>query len=268
MVRWVACLLACACLAQRIPSSDFRKLSPEDASAFLTGFRNARLNGDLCLRFEVIHKPRVGEASPAVRGTLWARSLPGGQVLRGELTDNAGRSALRFLTLKTGEERRTWVALPDAPLRELDGGSSLQALAPGLLLSPFDLQLPFTHWPATEYVNTERRRRPANIYLATNQSGGVPAKVSFAIDRVYGVLVEAVCFDAQDAKTRTLQVEEFSKVGDQWMLAACSVRDESTRDVDLLRITEAAIDARLPEEVFEAGTLGRSAPQPTTFQKL
>lgn len=267
-VRWVGCLLACACLAQRVPSSDFRKLSPEDATAFLGGFRNARLSGDLCLRFEVIHKPRTGDASPAVKGTLWARSIPGGQVLRGELTDAAGASSLRFVTTKNGAERKVWISLPGAPPKELDDKSPLQALAPGLLLSPFDLQLPFTHWPATEYVTTERRRRPANIYLAAHPSGGLPAKVSYAIDRVYGVLVEAICYDAQGAKTRTMQVEEFSKVGEQWMLAACSVRDEATRDVDLLRITEAALDARLSAETFEPRTLDRAAPLPADFRKL
>ena len=145
---------------------------------------------------------------------------------------------------------------------------SLAPLAPGLLLSPFDLQLPFTHWTATEYVTTERRRRPANVYAATNLAGQTPAKVTFAIDRVYGVLVEATCFDVGGDKTRSMQVDEFSKVGEQWMLAACSVRDEVTRDCDLLRITEAALDARIPPEVFTPASLARPAPRPAGSKKL
>ena len=267
-VRWVGCLFACACLAQRVPPTEFPKLTPESAAAFLTHFRSSRLSSDLCLRFEVTHKPRVGDNAPAVQGTLWASSIPGGQVLRGELTNAAGASTLRFITLKSGSDRKVWVSLQGAPAKELDAQASLQALAPGLLISPFDLQLPFTHWPATEYLTTERRRRPANLFVATQPPGGIPAKVNFAIDRVYGVLVEAICFDAQDVKTRTIQVEEFSQVGEQWMLAACSIRDELTRDVDVLRITEAALDAKFAPETFEPATLTRPAAQPTNFQKL
>jgi len=268
MVRWVSCLLACGCLAQRFPSTEFRKLPPEEASAFLEGFRGARLSSDLCLRFEVTHKPRVGEAAPPVTGTLWAGTLAGGQVLRGEIADADGRPALAFLTLKSPAENKVWVSLRGAPAQEVNGLGSLAPLAPGLLLSPFDLQLPFTHWTATEYVTTERRRRPANVYAATNLAGQTPAKVTFAIDRVYGVLVEATCFDFGGDKTRSMQVDEFSKVGEQWMLAACSVRDEVTRDCDLLRITEAALDARIPPEVFTPASLARPAPRPAGFKKL
>jgi hypothetical protein len=92
--------------------------------------------------------------------------------------------------------------------------------------------------------------------------------VTFAIDRVYGVLVQAICHDARGEPTRQMQVEEFSKVGEQWMLAECSVRDEASRDTDLLRITEAALDAKFAPETFEPATLTRPAAQPTNFQKL
>jgi hypothetical protein len=141
-------------------------------------------------------------------------------------------------------------------------------LADGLLISPFDLQMPFTHWPKATYVTTERRRRPVNVYETANLAGVEPAKVTFAIDRVYGVLVQAICHDARGEPTRQMQVEEFSKVGEQWMLAECSVRDEASRDTDLLRITEAALDAKHAPETFEPATLSRAAAQPTNFQKL
>jgi hypothetical protein len=52
------------------------------------------------------------------------------------------------------------------------------------------------------------------------------------------------------------------------MLAECSVRDEASRDTDLLRITEAALDAKFAPETFEPATLTRPVAQPTHFQKL
>lgn len=268
IVRWVACLIALGALAQPNSLGGFRKLTGDDAKAFLAGFRNSRLSGDLCLRLEITHKPRRGEASPPVAGTLWASSAAGGQLLRGEIKDAQGRPALAFISFKSASENRVWVSAKGAPAKELDARSPLVPLADGLLISPFDLQMPFTHWPQATYLTTERRRRPVNVYEATNQAGREPAKVTFSIDSVYGVLVQAICHDARGEPTRQMQVEEFSKVGEQWMLAECSVRDETSRDTDLLRITEAALDAKFAPETFEPATLTRPAAQPTHFQKL
>jgi len=267
-VRWVACLFALGAVAQPDTGSGFRKLSAEESAQFLAGFRNARLSGDLCLRFEITHKPRRGEASAPVAGTLWASSGGGAQRLRGEIKDAQGRTALAFLSVKSAGERRVWVSVKGAPAKELDDRAPLVPLAEGLLISPFDLQMPFTHWPQATYVTTERRRRPVNVYEAANQPGHAPAKVTFAIDRVYGVLVQAICRDDRGEPTRLLQVEEFSKVGEQWMLAECSVRDEATRDTDLLRVTEAALDGQLAPATFEPATLTQPAAQPAHFQKL
>lgn len=267
-VRWVACLIALGVFAQPNTVSGFRKLTEEDSTQFLAGFRNSRLSSDLCLRFEITHKPRRGEASTPVPGTLWARSIAGGQVLRGEIKDAQGRPALAFLAFKSATERRVWVSVKGAPAKELDDRAPLVPLAEGLLISPFDLQMPFTHWPQATYVTTERRRRPVNVYEAANQAGHEPAKVTFAIDHAYGILLQAICLDARGEQTRLMQVEEFSKVGEQWMIAECSVRDEASRDTDLFRITEAALDAKLAPETFEPATLTRPAAQPTRFEKL
>ena len=269
-VRWVACLVALGCLGQsRIPSAPgLEQLTPEQGQAFLAGFRTARLNSAMCLRFEIVHKPRQGESLAPIRGTLWAASHGDAQLLRGEVDDTQGKPAFAFITMKSGKDARVWISRNGAPAQELDAKAPLIPLAEGLLLTPFDLQLPFTHWPATAYLNTEKRRRPVHVFDALNQPGREPAKVNFAVDHAYGVLIQATCFDAQGKKTRTMRVEEFSKAGDQWMLAACSVLDETTRDADLLRITEAAVGERFGTTPFEAATLAVPAPLPTHFQKL
>ena len=269
-VRWVACLITLGCCAQsRVPSApSLDQLTPEQGQTFLAGFRQARLSGDLCLRFEIIHKPRRGESLPAVQGTLWASTRGEAQLLRGEIKDAQGKAALAFITIKSAKGSRVWVSRHGASAQELDDKAPLIPLADGLILSPFDLQLPFTHWPATAYLTTEKRRRPVHTFDALNQVGHEPAKVNFAIDRIYGVLVQASCFDASGKKTRTTQVEEFSKVDDQWMLAACSVLDETTRDADLLRVTEAALGESFTPPTFEPATLAQPAAQPANFKKL
>jgi Outer membrane lipoprotein-sorting protein len=269
-VRWVACLIALGCCAQsRVPSAPaLDQLTPEQGQAFLAGFRNSRLNSALCLHFEIIHKPRKGESLPAVKGTLWAASYGSDQLLRGEIKDTQGRSAFAFITIKSGKESRVWISRDGAPAQELSAKAPLIPLAEGLLLTPFDLQLPFTHWPATAYLSTEKRRRPVHVFDALNQPGHEPAKVNYAIDHVYGVLIQATYFDTNGKKTRTMQIEEFSKVDEQWMLAACSLLDEKTRDADLLRITEVALGERFAPSIFEPTTLTQPAAQPANFKKL
>ncbi len=269
-VRWVACLIALGCCAQsRVPSAPaLDQLTPEQGQAFLAGFRNSRLNSALCLHFEIIHKPRKGESLPAVKGTLWAASYGSDQLLRGEIKDTQDKSTFAFITIKSGKESRVWISRHGAPAQELSGKAPLIPLAEGLLLTPFDLQLPFTHWPATAYLSTEKRRRPVHVFDALNQPGHEPAKVNFAIDHVYGVLIQATYFDTNGKKTRTMQIEEFSKVDEQWMLAACSLLDEKTRDADLLRITEVALGERFAPAIFEPTTLTQPAAQPANFKKL
>ncbi len=269
-VRWVACLVTLGSFAQsRVPSAPaLNQLTAEQCQSFLAGFRQARLNGDLCLRFEIVHKPRLGDSLAPIQGTLWATTQGDAQFLRGEIKDAKGKSGFAFITMKSSKESRAWISRHGAPAQELDVKLPLIPLAEGLLLTPFDLQLPFTHWPATAYLSTEKRRRPVHVFDALNQLGHEPAKVNYAIDHVYGVLIQASCFDGAGKKTRVLSVEEFSKVGEQWMLAACSVRDEGTRDADLLRITEAALGERFNRETFEPATLALPAPQPTNFKKL
>ena len=269
-VRWVACLIALSCLAQsRVPSAPaLDQLTPEQGQAFLAGFRAARLTSALCLRFEIIHKPRKGDSLAAVKGTLWAASYGSDQLLRGEIKDTQDKSTFAFITIKSGKESRVWISRHGAPAQELSGKAPLIPLAEGLLLTPFDLQLPFTHWPATAYLSTEKRRHPVHVFDALNQPGHEPAKVNFAIDHVYGVLIQATYFDTNGKKTRTMQIEEFSKVDEQWMLAACSVLNENTRDADLLRITEAALGERFAPQTFEPATLAQPAVQPANFKKL
>ena len=175
---------------------------------------------------------------------------------------------MAFLTVKSANGSRVWVSRRGAAAQELNDKAPFIPLADGLILSPFDLHLPFTHWPATAYLSSEKRRRPVHVFDALNQIGHEPAKVNFAIDHAYGVLIQATCFDAQGKKTRTTQVEEFSKVEDQWMLAACSVLDETTRDADLLRITEAALGGSFAPSTFEPATLAQPAATPANFKKL
>ncbi len=267
-VRWVA--LLSASLAFALPpgagGDDYIQLTAPQAKEVLHDFRASRLNGDLCFKFEVTHKPRRGEATPAVPGVLWAGWSSEGPRVRVELRPPGGEPALAFIATKSAQGSRLWLRRDGVTV---ENPRTDEPLAPGLLLLPSDLALPYTHWEDTRYVKTERSRgRPVHFFLATNPAKNSPASVSFALDRTYGALVQATSLDATGVARRILQVEEFSKVDEQWILGACSVRDEATRDVDLLKVTEAAVRRRFEPATFDPATLAQPAPLPTGFKPL
>lgn len=267
-VRWVA--LLSASLAFALPpgagGDDYIQLTTPQANKILSDFRASRLNGDLCFKFEVTHKPRRGDASPPVPGILWAGWTSEGPRVRVELRPAGVASSLSFVAAKSSQGSRLWLRRGGVTV---ENPRTDEPLATGLLLLPSDLALPYTHWEDTRYVKTERSRgRPAHFFLAANPAKASPASVSFALDRTYGALVQATSLDAAGVARRTLQVEEFSQVEDQWVLGACSVRDETSRDIDLLKVTEAAVRRRFEPATFDPATLDRPAPLPTGFKPL
>lgn len=270
-VRWVACFAAILVAAQSrdLGGDDFAQLSPPQADKALSGFRASRLLGDLYLRIEITHKPRQGESSAPLKGLLWAASTDAGQQMRGEIHDGQGRLTLSFVSSKTTESTRVWISTLGRPAILGTSEQAWQPIAEGMLLSPFDLHLPFTHWANTRYLSTERSRgRPVHFFEATNPQPHAPAKVTFGLDRTYGALVQAVCRNAKGEAVRTLQVDEFSQVDDQWILGGCSVRDEITRDADIVRVTEAAVGLRLTPDLFRPETLSLPAAAPGNLKKL
>lgn len=266
--RWAVFLLALP-LGAQLSSGDERyaRLTPAEAPAFLAQFRASRLPADTCLKVTITHKPRRGEDSAPVHGLLWLGWSDAGPRVRFEARDGSGHTSYAFIAKKNATSSELWVSQQGQPAQSLKAFDLGTPVATGLLLTPFDLQLPFTHWPQSEYLSTERVvGRPAHVYLAKHPQGGVPAQVRFALDRAYNAMLSAVSENAQGKALRTLQVEEFGKAGDQWLFAAVSVRDETSRDVDLLQVTHAALNLRLADEFFEPRTLNGPANLPAENQ--
>ena len=259
---WVVTHASITLLAQSALDNDgYAQLSPIDGTAVLNEFRSSRVPGDFCLKFNIIHKPRRGESSAPVSGTLWASWADGGPRLRIEMSAGENAPKKHFLAIKNPQQTQLWCALENQAEPIITSDTAASLLAPGLLLTAFDLQMPFTHWEKTNYVNTERSRgRPVHFYLAVNNSSTSPAKVKFGVDRSYRALTEATYYDNNDQALRVMQIEDFAKVDEQWMISTCSVRDEATRDVDTLKITEAAVRLKLGGQIFDPESLGTPAP--------
>jgi len=266
--RWAAMLLVVSVSAQSgLDDERYARLTPAEMPAVLAQFRASRLPTDAVLKVTITHKPRRGEDAAPIPGLLWIGWSEGGPRVRFEARDTQGKLTMAFLAKKNAGKSELWISERGQPAQAVTATGFGTALAPGLLLTPFDLHLPFTHWPQAEYRSTERViGRPAHVYSTLNPAGAAPARVEFAIDRAYGAMLSATSFDAAGKAVRTLRVEEFGKAGDQWLFAAVSVRDEASRDVDLLQVTHAAFGLRLDDAFFQPDHLNHAATAPTDAQ--
>jgi len=255
----LAALLLPALASARLPGdpNDLRPLPPAEAAKFLEDFRASGLPVDLVARFTLTHKPRVGE-DKTTQGTLWMSWRHANPAAR---VDVPGRS---FLVLRTREGTRLWSAEAGKPAQPLPG-LGMAPLVEGFLFSPYDLQAPFADWPDVRYERTERRRsRPLNLYLARPPASlaDAPPSVRFGLDRAYLALQEAFTLDAAGKPTRAMLIEDFVQVDGTWILGKASVRDERTRDRDVLEVVSACVSARLPAATFDPARLAQPAAAP------
>jgi len=260
-LRWALCLSLTPLFGQGRDDLRLPQLSASEAARALDDIRNSRLTSDVCFGFEAVHRPRRGDASAPVKGTLWASSRGDAHLLRIEMQDSANT---RILARKSPSGSEVLVHADGRLTRPTAG--SFTPLSAGLLVSAFDLQLPFTHWNGTKYMSTERGRRPMHVFSARQE--GFAGEVTFGVDRAYGAILEAKVRSSDGRPLRSLAVEDFAKAGDQWVLGTCSVRDEASRNTDLLKFTEAALGLRFGDDVFTEASLSRPTEKPEGFRPL
>jgi hypothetical protein len=245
----------------------FPQLNSEQSNQILQLFRQSSIPGNFFLKFNIIHKPRLGENKNPVEGALWAGWADSGPQVRAEIFDTEGQTQLSFIAVKNFKQSSLWISNNLKPAQVGNSNEASEPIVPGLILSAFDINLPFTHWKDTKYTATLRSRgRGVHFFEAINPTQSEPAKVIYGIDRAYGALTEATYYSQTGKITRTLKIEDFAKVDGQWMVSTCSIRDESTRDIDVLKITDAAVKINLLDHTFTPDSLVEKAKFPTSTE--
>jgi hypothetical protein len=250
------------------------RLSPRAAQEVLEGFRNFSVTNS-CLRFTITHVPRRGGGEVVHQGVLWT-SWREGPIFRVELTPGGGtkdapKTPVRFI-LKSGKDASLW---------HLDGfgraarvsSAANKPFLPGLIITPLELQQPFTYWKDAKYVETRRfRGRPTSFFQMTPPEDFKLAYpelgfVRIGIDRGYKTaLMQAMIYNAKGEELRKLEVESFAKVKEAFIPEELRFHDQVTRDKDIFRVHQAAVGIRLGESIFNPATLTKPAPQPEEAQ--
>lgn len=247
---------------------EFRTLNKADSAKVLADFRNYRVKGDQRLRFTITHAERGADDDTRYTGEMCATWGAAGMVTRLDIRpEGKPDSALRRFLIVNGASPAVYALDDDGKPRRADA-DALKPLLPGLVFTPYDLQMPFIHWSDYKYRETERfRTRPTDYFVMKPGAEFKKAHpeilaVNLGFDRAYKALMRAETLDTNGDTLRDLRAESFGKIKGQWIIREMKLRDAKTRASDTLTIVSAATGLDLPASVFDPEQL--AAPLPVT----
>lgn len=254
---FVLCL-ACSCPAA--PGG------PEaSASSFLDRFRQSLWAEPTYLEFDLRQMPRRGDEH-VFHGRLWGAHDALGSITRIEVDVGKGGFTHRVL-VRSGPEPAIWVSEGQVAGIRSDG-AALAPLAPGLEMTPFDVQMPYLYWLDVDIAGVARiRGRPAFNYVFTppgDFSAAFPGirSVRVYLDTQYDALVQSEVAGPGGNVAKTLSLLELRKVGDRWIPKDVDVRNEATRDKTRLSVTAVAVGIPIDPAAFDPPQLGAPLAEP------
>ncbi|MFW5883620.1 MAG: outer membrane lipoprotein-sorting protein [Verrucomicrobiota bacterium] len=258
----------------RIPET--QPIDPEEGAQRLAEFRQMRLAGDFAFQFKLEHKPRAGETF-TYNGRMFGTWDEQGPLTRVEIWPGEPDESMPIkLLVRNGAEPRVWIKEPDAPARKVTGEALHEPLLPGLLLSAFDLQMPYLYWDDYRYEGSGRARgRPTQQFLLTPTPAYQSVKPEVAairlhIDDSFNVFVAAHMLDAEGERLKSFDVGRFQVIDEQAIVKSFELFDLRSRDETRLVVEAAALGLQLPEALFTLDGLTEVEAQvsPSLYQRL
>lgn len=276
----MACLV-CLCVAlgtlsgqqKRFrPSPEYGQLgAPDQAEGrrILEEFRTKGISGEYYLEFQLRVMPRRG-AERLVPGRLWGARNDRGPISRLALFPGSKSSEQRLL-VQNGPRNAAWswsAASSTSGVQSVGAAALFRPLA-DTDLTPFDLQMPFLYWNDFVFEGVVKvRGRPAHAFLLYPTDEVIAQKpeltgVRVYLDTQYGALVQAELIGAENRPLKAITVLELKKVGEQWIVKAIDLRDETTRNKTRFSVTGAALGMDFAASLFEPATLADAVRPPT-----
>ncbi len=261
--------LFCACVSglsygQRAggdaPSRFMERIDQEEGVKRMAAFREVRLEGDFCFRFELVHKPRRGK-NVYFSGTMWGSWNEFGPVSRIQLfsnpTDGAEvERAVEFI-VQNGERSAIWKKVDDTFML-IEGEAVFAPLMDGLVYTAFDLQMPFIYWDDFKYEGPSLalKSRVAQQFLMYPPVGSAAAvhgveAVRIGIDDTYNALLGVEVLGEGDAVLTDFSVGSVQKVQGQYIVKRISILDRGTRDKTTFEVQAASLGLGLSAAFFD-----------------
>lgn len=264
--------LFCACMslsAQERAGGERRKhgmerIDLEEGARRLAAFRSQRLEGDYCFKFTLEHKPRRAR-TVRYDGMMWGSWNEQGPVTRfrifpnrNTVGDESGRIEPVELIIQNGLVQSAWVRrrTGDA-FKLLEGGALFEPILPGLLYSPFDLQMPFVYWDDFTYEGPTLvgASRVAQQFLlkppvdSASADRGI-AGVRVGLDDTYDALWRVEVVNEEGDSTSRFSVEKLKKVQGQYIVKIITLTDFMTKNRTTFVVQAATVGISLNRNLF------------------
>ena len=253
------------------------RIDVEEGAQRLAAFRRQRLVGDFCFEFELAHKPRRGRTIPYA-GIMWGSWNESGPITRFRVSstrpkegESVNSSEGVELIIQNGVSPQAWIRQNDGSDFELIEGEALfEPIMPGLLYSPFDLQMPFVYWKDFTYegptlVGVTRVAQQFLMQppvLSACAERGISG-VRVGLDDTYNALWRVEVMNAEGEVSSRFAVESFKKVQEQYIVKRITLKDYTSRDRTTFEVKAAALGVSLSRDLFcprSAVTIDASIP--------
>ena len=240
------------------------RIDTKEGAKRLAAFRRQRLEGDFCFEFELAHKPRQGRTIDYA-GIMWGSWNESGPItrlrvypVRSEDNESVDSTQEVELIIQNGVTPQAWIRRNDGSDFELIEGEALfEPIMPGLLYSPFDLQMPFVYWKDFIYegptlVGVSRVAQQFLMQppvLSASAQHGISG-VRVGLDDTYNALWRIEVVNAESEVTSRFSVESFKKVQGQYIAKRMTLTDYTSRDRTTFEVKAAALGISLNHNLF------------------
>jgi hypothetical protein len=266
------------------PASRFmERIDSEEGAQRLDAFRRQRLDGDFCFEFEFAHKPRRGRTIP-YKGMMWGSWNESGPITRFSVSsarpkdgESVNSSEGVELIIQNGVTPQAWIRRNDeSDFTLIEGGALFEPIMPGLLYSPFDLQMPFVYWKDFTYEGPTLVgvSRVAQQFLMQSPATSASAErgisgVRVGLDDTYNALWRIEVVNAESEVASRFAVESFKKVQEQYIAKRITLTDYTSRDRTTFEVKAAALSISLNRDLFcPQGTQSIDASIPSLMEEL
>jgi len=264
--------LFCACLTvtaqERIGGERHKygmdRIDIEEGAKRLDDFRKQRLLGDYCFKFTLEHKPRKA-ATVRYEGMMWGTWNEQGPITRFRISPNQTSLASRpsepvEFIIQNGQEQKAWIRRSqNTSFKLLEEDGLFEAILPGLLYSPFDLQMPFIYWKDFTYEGPTLvgATRVAQQFLMHPPEGSASAArgivgVRVGLDDTYNALWRVEVVGALGEELSRFSVESFKKVQEQYIVKKITLKDFKTNDRTTFSVKAASVGLTIGRDFFNA----------------
>ncbi len=247
------------------------KPEQENPTTVLEEFRRQGLSGTYSLLFNLRHIPKQG-SERYYQGQLWGSwSGRGARTIIKVRPLPKGRESEVRLFVQNGSKSSAWTTEKDrAKLRTIEGSELFQPLYPGLVFTPFDLQMPFIYWD--EYVYEGRSKlkgRRVHSFLmlpplSIRRASPNLAGVRISVDAVFKALIKAEILGPSRKSLKTFKIVSLKKIQNQVIIKRIDLLDEVSRDKTRFTISGADLDLEIEESFFRPDALLRESLPPTS----